>query len=145
MCDSSSFSLFCFVFFLRIEFPLQKEKPLIFMKSFENFSSFIFWNLLMEICPLKIGPGDFSFSWRCVHGDLSFEDLFRRFFPFSWRCVHGDLSFEDLFRRFFLLKFCFGDLSFWKFVRRFVIWKLKYRRFFLLISDKKNKSWFLVS
>ena len=33
------------------------------------------------------------------------------FIPFR-RFVHGDLSFEDLFKRLFLLKFCFGDISF---------------------------------
>ena len=132
------FFLFLFLFFsLTIEFSLQKEKPLIFMKSFENFSSFIFLNLFREIC-----SGDFSFSWRFVHGDLSFEDLFRRFFLFMkmcswrfviWRFVQEIFPFEDLFRRFSL----FEDL----FRRFFLSWRCVYgnfsiedlfRRFFLL-------------
>ena len=121
MCDSSSFCFF--FFFLRIEFPLQNEKPLIFMKSFKKFSSFIFWNLLMEICPLKICLGDFSFSGRSVHGDLSFDDFFRGFFLFHedlfmeifpLKFWIGDLSLEDLFRRFFLWRFVHGDFSFYK-------------------------------
>ena len=33
------------------------------------------------------------------------------FTPFR-RFVHGDLYFEDLFKRLFLSKFCFGDISF---------------------------------
>ena len=123
------------------------------MKSFENFSSFIIYlfiflkfvhgDLFKRFFHLKICLGDFSFSWRCGHrdlsfedlcwrfipfwrfdhGDFSFEDLFRRFFPFSWRCVHGDLSYEDLFRRFFPFswKSFHGDLSFEDLFRRFFI------------------------
>ena len=42
-------------------------------------------------------------SWRFVHGDLSFEDLFTKIFRLKiclqrfvfWRFVHEDLSFED--------------------------------------------------
>ena len=103
MCDSSSSSSSSFW----IELSLQKEKPLIFLKSFENFSSFIFWNLFREICPLKICLGDFSFSWRCVHGDLSFEDLFRRFFPF-WRFV------QEIFP---LMKMCSWRFVHWRFIQ----------------------------
>ena len=110
--------------FLDLNF-LFRSKTIDFYEVLWNFSSFIFWNLFMEICLLKIFSGDFSFSWRCVRGDLSFEDLFKRFFffhkdlfmvicplkicsgdfshwrfiqeifPFSWRFVHGDLFFED--------------------------------------------------
>ena len=118
MCDLP------FFLFLDLNF-LFRSKTIDFYEVLWNFSSFIFWNLFMEICLLKIFSGDFSYSWRCVHGDLSFEDLFRRFFffhkdlfmvicplkicsgdfshwrfiqdifPFSWRFVHGDLFFED--------------------------------------------------
>ena len=56
----------------------------------------------MEICLLKICSEDFSFSWRCVYGDLSF-----------WKFVQEIFPFEDLFRRFFpFLKICLGDFSF---------------------------------
>ena len=98
----------------------------------------LFKDLFIEIYPLKIYSGNFSFySWRfihwrlkCrrfvpfrrfVHRDFSFEDLFRRFF-LLWRCVHGDLSiedwsegdlslFEDLFMKICHLKIWIGDLS----------------------------------
>ena len=93
----------------------------------------------------------FIHCWRFDHGDLSFEDLFRRFF-LLWRCVHEDLSIEDwsvgdlsLFEDFSFLKNVLGDLSFWNFVRRFFPLKIEVQEIFpLLISCKKNKSWFLV-
>ena len=79
---------------------------------------------------------------KFVHGDLSFEDLFRRFFifrkkcswrfvlwwflqgifPFSWRFVHGDFSFEILNRRFIP----------WRFVQEIFPLKICSWRFFLL-------------
>ena len=38
------------------------------------------------------------------------------------------------------MKNLLGDLCFWNFVRRFVLWKLKFMRFFLLISWTRH-SW----
>ena len=74
---------------------------------------------------VEIFPFMKMYSWSFVHLRLKW----RRFTPFR-RFVHGDLSFEDLFRRLFLLKFCFGDFSFkdlwvlWKIVRRFVLFEI---------------------
>ena len=120
------------------------------MKSFENFSSFIF---------LKFVHGDLSFEnlsrrffpWIFVHGDFSFhEDMFMEIFPFmkicSWRFFHwrflqeifpvlkiclGDISFhEDVFIEICPLKIYSGDFSFMKMCSwRFILWRLKCRRF----------------
>ena len=129
-------------------------------------------NLFVEICPLKICSGDFSF-WNFVLGIYPLEiyeiyplnffvgDLF--FWKFDFRKF---FLFEKCFRRFIILKSLLGDLSFWKFYfRRFFLFEKCFRRFILLefcqeicplkievqeifpllISCKKNKSWFLVS
>ena len=101
---------------------------------------FVIWRfVLLKMC-----------SWR-FHLDLSFEDLFRRFF-LLWRCVHGDLSiedwsegdlslFEDLFMKICHLKIWIGDLSvedlFMEICHlkicsgKFSFWKFVFRRFFL--------------
>ena len=50
-------------------------------------------------------PRLWHWSWRFVHGDLFFEDLFMEIFPLNicsrrfvlWRFGHGDFSFKDLF------------------------------------------------
>ena len=145
MCDLP------FFLFLDLNF-LFRSKTIDFYEVLWNFSSFIFWNLFMEICLSKIFSGDFSFSWRCVHGDLfmvicplkicsgdfSHWRFIQEIFPFSWRFVHG-----DLFRRFFLLWRCvhgdlsiedwsvgdlslFEDLSFENLNKRFIPWKFVY-------------------
>ena len=54
------------------------------MKSFEKFSSSIFRNLFMEICPLKICLGDFSL----FHEDVSMEIC-------PLKICLGDFSFEN--------------------------------------------------
>ena len=124
---------------------MQEIFPFMKMSSWR----FIYWRLkCSRFIPFQ----------RFVHGDLSFENLNRRFIP--WRFVHGNLSFEDLFRRFILLKFWFGDLSFeifqeicpfenfifgdfsflknvlgdlsfWNFLGDLSFWKFDFRRFFL--------------
>ena len=98
-------SFFLFFFFFLLEFPLLKENPLIFMKSFKKFSSFIFWNFFMEICPLKICSRDFYFEY-----------LFMR--SFLLKIYSGNFSFyEDVFMEICPLKIFLGDFSFWRFVQ----------------------------
>ena len=55
----------------------------------------------MEICPLKIYSGDFSF----------YEDVFMEIYPLKI-CLRGFSFYEDLFRRLLLLKICSGEISF---------------------------------
>ena len=78
-----------------------------------------FFNFGNENFELTIS--DLELFLKICLGDLSCEDLFRRFF-LLWRCVH-----EDLFRRFFLLKMCS-----WRFVQEIFPFKDLFKRFFLL-------------
>ena len=118
-----------------------------------------FENLFRRFIHFKICSRRFFLLWRCVHEDLSFEDLFKRFF-LLWRCVHGDFSFyEDVFMEFCPFKievkeiYTFSKICSWRFVlwrfiqetfpfkilfwryilwrfRRFILWK-NVRRFVL--------------
>ena len=138
-----------FHYFAMYDFPLSlffdlnflfKRKNLWFLWSpLKIFHHSFFWNLFMEICPLKI-----------CSGDLFLEYLFMEIFPFmkicSWRFFHwrflqeifpvlkiclGDISFhEDVFIEICPLKIYSGDFSFMKMCSwRFILWRLKCRRF----------------
>ena len=129
----------------------------------------LFWRFILlkiyEIYPLNFFLGDLFFWKFDFRKFFLFEKCFRRFILL--KSLLGDLSFwkfyfrrffifEKCFRRFILLKICFRRFFlFEKCFRRFILlefWleicplKIEVQEIFpLLISCKKNKSWFLVS
>ena len=143
MCDSSSFSLFCFVFF-KNWISSSKGKTIDFYEVLWEF--FIIYFL------------------KFVDGDLSFEDWVRRFFIFMkmcswrfviwryvqeifpffmrmcswrfvlWRFVQEIFPFEDLFMEIFsiFMKMCSWRFVLWRFIEEIFIFEDLFRRFFPL-------------
>ena len=101
-----------------------------FVQGIFPFTRMCSWRFIQEIFPFmkicscrfflwRLKCRRFIHFWRLDHWDLSFEDLFKRFF-LLWRCVQRYLSIEDWIVGDLPL---FEDLSFGNLNKRFIPWK----------------------